>query len=537
MVHKSAEPADERYDVIVIGAGVGGIYAVHRISEQGLSVLGIESGSGVGGVWFHNRYPGARVDVDSPEYSYQFSSELASKWTWTERYAAQPELSAYLNFTADLLGVREKFRFKTRVTSAKWNSAAHQWQVSTDTGLHVSARFLVMASGNLSSSRLPQFPGLETFKGDCFLTSHWPQEDVNLSGRRVGVIGTGSSGVQVATALAATAQHLCVFQRTANYSVPAQNVPLDPGVQQQRAERLAEERAILLTRPAGTAVVRAEHPLSHYSESERLAQMERQWEKGGQGMTAVFSDQAVDLASNTVASDFVRNKIRQTVIDRNVGDALASQPYPIGTRRLILDTGYYEIFNQDNVTLVDLRDDPSIEITPAGIRTGGHDYDLDVIVFSLGFHASTGAFIDAGIQNEEGLTFDRAWANGPRTLLGLMSSDFPNLFFPTGAGSPSVLVNMILLNEIHADWIGDCISYMDDHGYSSIVPTKKSEAQWGSHVAELAAPQLRLKVDNYMVHVNADGSRIFMPYAGGLDRYVIRAEEMTSAGYEGFQFG
>jgi cation diffusion facilitator CzcD-associated flavoprotein CzcO len=315
----------------------------------------------------------------------------------------------------------------------------------------------------------------------------------------------------VATALAATVQRLCVFQRTANYSVPAQNFPLDTEVQQQRAERLSEERAMLLTRPAGTAVVRAERPMSHYSETERVVQMEQQWARGGQGMTAVFSDQGVDSATNTVASDFVRNKIRQTVADRNVADSLASQPYPIGTRRLILDTGYYDIFNQDNVSLVDLRQDPMVEITPRGIRTGSQHFDLDVIVFALGFRAFSGALVDAGIRNEEGLGFNRSWAEGPRTLLGLMCSDFPNLFFPTGAGSPSVLANMILLNELHSDWIGESIAYLDEHGHQSIVPTREAEDRWCEHVAEVAAPLLRLKVENYMVHINSDGSSIATP--------------------------
>jgi len=535
MASNPLESADGHYDVIVVGAGAGGIYAVQRFARQGLSVIGIESGSGVGGVWFHNRYPGARVDVDSVEYSYQFSYELASKWNWTERNAAQAELIAYLEFATDLFGVRDKFRFSTRVTSARWNPVDCQWQVETDQGLHVSSRFLVMASGNLSSSRLPQFPGLETFKGECFLTSHWPREDIDLTGRRVGVIGTGSSGVQVATALSAMVQHLCVFQRTANYSVPAQSFPLDPELQRQRAERLSKERAILLTRPAGTAVVRAKHPMSHYTEAERITQMERQWDRGGQGMSAVFSDQGVDLASNTAISDFVRRKIHQTVTNRSVADSLASQPYPIGTRRLILDTGYYQIFNQDNVTLVDVREDPLIEITTRGIRTGGQQFDLDVIVFALGFRAFSGALVDAGIRNEDGLGFDESWSRGPRTLLGLMCSDFPNLFFPTGAGSPSVLANMILLNELHADWIGDTISYLDQHGYRSIVPTRAAEDQWCEHVAEVAAPLLRLKVDNYMVHVNTDGSRVFMPYAAGLDRYLPQAEEVTASGYKGFQ--
>jgi cation diffusion facilitator CzcD-associated flavoprotein CzcO len=526
--------ADGHFDVIVVGAGSGGIYAVHRLAQQGLTVLGIEAGGGVGGVWYHNRYPGARVDVDSLEYSYQFSAAIARQWTWTERYAAQPDLAAYFGFVADSLDLRRRFLFDTRVTKAIWDPARRAWQVSTNSRLELSCRYLVMTTGNLSAARRPSFPGLGRFRGQLAQSSHWPEEEVSLRAKRVGVIGTGSSGVQVATALASQVDQLYVFQRTANYSVPAQNRLLDASAQQRRAERLAEERQALLGRPAGTSILRPEHPARCYSPAEQQALLDRQWLHGGQGMTAVFSDQGVDPAANQIVSEFARNKIREIIKEQELAEVLCPR-YPIGTRRLILDTGYYGIFNQDNVTLVNLASDPLVEVTASGVRTRSNLYELDVIVCALGFNAFSGALIEAGIANHDGVTFAETWAEGPRTILGLMSSQFPNLFLPTGAGSPSVLVNMILLNEFHIDWIADCICYLEQRGHSTIVPTRDGEELWTAEVAEASARLLRRQVDNYMVHVNQNGSRIFMPYAGGLDRYVPRALQVAESGYSGFR--
>jgi cation diffusion facilitator CzcD-associated flavoprotein CzcO len=527
---------DGCFDVIVVGAGPGGIYAVHRFAQLGLTVLGIEAGGGVGGVWYHNRYPGARVDVDSLEYSYQFSPAIARRWRWTERYAAQPELAAYFDLVADNLNVRRRFLFNTRVASAAWEPARRAWHISTDSRLSLSCRYLIMATGNLSAARRPDFAGLDRFRGQLVQSSHWPEEEVSLGAKRVGVIGTGSSGVQVATALASQVGQLYVFQRTANYSVPAQNRVLDGSIQKVRAERLAAERQVLLARPAGTSILRPEHPADYYSPAEQQALLERQWVHGGQGMNAVFSDQGVDPAVNQIVSEFARNKIRETVKDQDLAEALCPR-YPIGTRRLILDTGYYEIFNQDNVTLVNLASDPLLDVTASGLRTRSRLYELDVIVCALGFKAFSGALNEAGIANQDGVTFAEAWSEGPRTLLGLMSRQFPNLFLPTGAGSPSVLVNMILLNEFHMDWIADCISYLEERGLSTIVPTEEGEELWTAEVAEISAQLLRRQVDNYMVHVNQDGSRVFMPYAGGLDRYVPKALQVAADGYTGFRLG
>jgi cation diffusion facilitator CzcD-associated flavoprotein CzcO len=523
------------YDVIVVGAGIGGIYAVHRFARQGLSVLGIEGAGGVGGVWYHNRYPGARVDVDSIDYCYYFSNEIWQTWRWTERFAAQPEILAYLNFVADSFGVKRHFIFGTWMTGAQWRGDSARYWVTTSTGDGFSCRFLVMATGQLSQSRQPPFPGLERFRGEWVQTSHWPERDVELEGRRIGVIGTGSSGVQAIPVLARHAGHLHVFQRTANYAVPARTAPIGAEVQQDIGGRLSEERERLLATRGGSRLPVGTKPVSNYSPAEQVAILQRQWESGGQAMNSLFADQATNLESNDVVDEFVRGKVREIVKDPGLAEKLCPSGYPIGTRRLCLDIGYYETFNRDNVTLVDTRSDPIAEISERGIRTRGARYELDLIVFALGFHAFTGALDRAHIRNDRGKVPSDGWARGPRTLLGLMTAGFPNLFLPTGPGSPSVLANLFLQNEFLMDWIGDCIAYLDAHGFSTIEPSEAAQDAWTAHAAQAAGRLLRLRVDNYMVHVNADDkSRVFIPYTGGFGRYVSAARDAAVRGYEGF---
>jgi cation diffusion facilitator CzcD-associated flavoprotein CzcO len=523
------------YDVIVVGAGIGGIYAVHRFTHQGLSVLGVEGASGVGGVWYHNRYPGARVDVDSIDYCYYFSTEIWQQWRWTERFAAQPEILAYLDFVADSFGVKQRFVFGTWVTSAQWRGDTARYHVTTSTGLSVSCRFLVMATGQLSAARRPEFPGLERFRGEWVRTSHWPERGVDLDGRRIGIIGTGSSGVQAIPVLAQHAKRLHVFQRTANYVVPARTAPIGAAVQRGIAGRLGDERELLLATRGGTRLPVGARPLSHFSPADQVAILERQWESGGQAMNSLFSDQGTNQESNDVVAEFVRRKVREIVRDPGLAEKLCPSSYPIGTRRLCLDMGYYDTFNRDNVTLIDLRSDPITEITETGIRTQAAHHELDLIVFALGFRAFTGALDQAHIRNERGAAPSDGWARGPRTLLGLMTTGFPNLFLPTGPGSPSVLGNLFLQNEFLMDWIGDCIGYLDAHGFATIEPSEAAQDAWTAQVAEAASRLLRLRVDNYMVHVNADDqSRVFMPYTGGFDRYVRAARDTAARGYEGF---
>jgi cation diffusion facilitator CzcD-associated flavoprotein CzcO len=521
--------------VIVIGAGMGGVYAVHRLTSQGLSVLGIESAPEVGGVWYHNAYPGARVDLESHYYCYLFDEDLYREWRWSERYAAQPELLRYLKHVADRFGVRRHFRFGTSVVGARWDEDGRRWVVRTDAGDVVTGRFLVSTTGQLSKAREPAFPGLGTFRGRWVQTSHWPQDGVDLRGKKVGIIGTGSSGVQASTAIAAEADRLVVFQRTPNYSVPAHNGPADRALHAELSRDLASVRGKVAAAPAGNLTPGYVGRAADFSPKRRRELLDERWAFGGQPLLALFSDQGTDLEANRIVGDYVRAKVREIVKDPEVAERVVPDAYPIGTRRLCVDTGYYEIFNQDNVTLADVRSDPIRRITPAGIETKDASYDLDVIVFALGFEAFTGALDGANVRDAAGEAVSARWRRGPETYLGLMTVGFPNLFLITGPGSPSVLANMNVHNVQHLDFVGDLIDHARERGAERIEPTRRAQDEWTAHAAEVAAPLIRRQVDNYMVHVNKDdGSRVFIPYGGGFHQYVRRCDEVAAAGFRGF---
>jgi cation diffusion facilitator CzcD-associated flavoprotein CzcO len=526
------------YDVIVVGAGLGGLYALHRFSQLGLSVLGLEQAAGVGGVWYHNRYPGARVDVESLDYCYYFSPELYREWNWTERYAAQPELLAYLNHVTDRFGLREKILFETALARAQWRPETSHYAVETSTGRHFTCRFLVMATGNLSAARKPDFPGLDSFKGEWVQASHWPDRTVERAGRRIAVIGTGSTGVQLIPVLAEQARHLTVFQRSPNFSVPARNGPIDPAKFAEATADVAARRAALLqTRAAISSNLGPAQPFAAYSPAERQDRLERQWALGGQGMNRVFADQGTDRTANDAVADFVRAKIRETVKNPQTAQRLCPTDHPIGSRRLCVDTNYYATYNRDNVTLVDIGADPIQHISETGIQTATTHHDVDLIVFAIGFHAFRGALDQVDIRNEHGDTPTTNWNRGPRTLLGLMPEGFKNLFLLTGPGSPSVLANMVLMNEEHVNFTAGLIAYMDARGLTTVEPEPTAVTAWSATVAEAAAKLLRLGVKNYMVHVNQDdGSRVFMPYVGGLDRYTEICRATADGGYPGFAF-
>jgi len=527
------------YDVIVVGAGLGGLYALHRFGQLGLSVLGLEQAAGVGGVWFHNRYPGARVDVESLDYCYYFSPELYQGWTWTERYAAQPELLAYLNHVADRFGLREKILFETALARAQWRPESNRYTVETSTGQKLTCRFLVMATGNLSAARKPDFPGLDSFKGEWVQASHWPDRQVELAGRRIAVIGTGSTGVQLIPVLAEQASHLTVFQRSPNFSVPARNGKLDAAKFAAAAADVPGRRAALLqTRAAISSNLGPPSPYAAYSPEERQDRLERQWALGGQGMNRVFADQGTDQKVNDAVADFVRAKIRGIVKNPQTAERLCPTDHPIGSRRLCVDTHYYATYNRENVTLADIGADPIARITETGIQTASTHYEADLIVFAIGFHAFRGALDQVDIRNEHGETPTTNWNRGPRTLLGLMPEGFKNLFLLTGPGSPSVLANMVIMNEEHVNFTAGLIAHMDARGLATVQPEPAAVTAWSATVAEAAAKLLRLGVKNYMVHVNQDdGSRVFMPYVGGLDRYTEICRETEAAGYRGFAFG
>jgi cation diffusion facilitator CzcD-associated flavoprotein CzcO len=535
VIHSAEGAANlEDYDAIVVGAGIGGIYALHRFRSQGLKVLGLESADGVGGVWYHNRYPGARVDIDSTDYCYYFSPEIYREWRWSERFATQPELLRYLNFVADRLDIKPLIKFGSSVTAAQWVSETARWEVTTSTGRHFRSRFLVMATGNLSAARKPPFPGLDDYQGEWVQTSHWPDRDVAFEGRRVAVIGTGSSSVQAVPMIAEQAEHLYVFQRSPNFSVPARNGPINAALYDDIKLRVSEVRSELFASIGASNVMKPSPPLSEFNEVAARQRLENQWEAGGHGMAYLFGDQGTNAGTNELIAEFVRGKIRAMVHDQKLAEKLSPRDHPIGSRRLCLDTDYFASFNRPNVTLVDVAADPIERITGSGIATRDHAYDVDLIVFALGFHAFTGAWDRIDIRNEKGKHPTDDWKQGPKTLLGLMTEGFPNFFFLTGPGSPSVLANLFLMNEYHADWVADMIAYMDRKGLSTVEPGEEAQSAWTAHVAEVASPMLRRRVTNYMVQRTDDGEEVFIPYIGGFNRYAEQADDIAARDYDGF---
>jgi len=534
----TSEPA--KFDAIVVGAGVGGLYAIHRLRKLGLKVRAFEAGSGVGGTWYWNRYPGCRCDVESMEYSYSFSDELQQEWHWPERYGTQPEILRYINHVADRFDLRRDIEFNTRVKEAVFDSNTNTWTVKTDKGKAATARFCIMATGNLSTPRTPSLPGLESFKGKWYHSGLWPHEGVDFTGLRVGVIGTGSSGVQSIPIIAKQAKHLHVFQRTANFSLPARNAPMDPDKESAHKAQYPERRRAAFDTPFGIAGYPA--PIKSaldLTEEERRRAYEVKWAEGGSiSFLYSFTDLLIKKESNETASEFVRRKIRATVKDPKTAELLCPNDHPIGTKRLILDTDYYETYNRDNVTLVDIRSKPIKEITPTGLRTADVDYALDAIVFATGFDAMTGAMKEIDIHTDAGMSVREKWEHGPRTYLGIMMAGFPNLFMITGPQSPGVKSQMILACEQHVDWIADCVQYLRDHGFSRIEAEEDAEDAWVQHNNEVADRTLYPLANSWYVGANIPGKpRVFMPYVGGVAAYKKKCDEIAARGYEGCRLG
>lgn len=522
-------------DVVVVGAGFGGMYAVHHLRELGFDVHAYEAGSDVGGVWYWNRYPGARCDIESMEYSYSFSDELQQDWQWSQRYPTQPEILAYAQHVAERFDLRRHISFDTRIVAAHFDEDAVRWLLTTDAGDTVSARFCVMATGVLSEPRLPPFPGLEDFEGDVVLTAQWPHEPPAIDGRRVGIIGTGSSGIQVIPHLAAAAAELFVFQRTANYSISGANRPLDPAeVERIKANYPALRDHARRSHGGSTIPINKVSALA-VSDEERRRTFEERWKMGGFAFLAAFMDVTLDERANELAAEFVREKIRAVVHDPKVADLLAPHDHPIGSKRICVDTGYYETYNRPNVHLVDLRAEPIDTFTATGLRVGDREIDLDVVVLATGFDALTGALNAIDIRGRGGRTLRDAWAAGARSYLGLQVAGFPNLFTQTGPGSPSVLSNMILAIEQHVDWIGNCLVHLREHGYASIEAAEDAQERWTQHVSEVADTTLYPRANSYYVGSNIPGkARVFLPYVGGVGRYRKKCDEVAAKGYEGF---
>jgi cyclohexanone monooxygenase len=538
MARRNTNPT--KLDVLIVGAGVGGLYAIHRLRRLGLNVRAYEAGSGIGGTWFWNRYPGCRCDVESLEYSYSFSNELQQEWRWPERYGTQPEILRYINHVADRFDLRRDVELNTRIASAHFDGKTNMWSLTTHAGVRVTAPFCIMATGNLSTPRTPNIPGLESFKGRWFHTGLWPHEGVDFGGLRVGVVGTGSSGVQLIPHIAKAAKHLYVFQRTANFSLPARNAPLDPEKERTHKAEYPERRRAAFDTPFGIAGHAP--PVKSALEATR-DELHRtyaaKWEEGGSiSFLYAFTDLLVNKASNDTASEFVRDKIRSTVKDPITAELLCPTDHPIGTKRLILDTGYYETYNRDNVTLVDIKSAPIRQITTNGLSTANAHYALDALVFATGFDAMTGAMREIDIRTDTGTTIREKWANGPRTYLGIMMAGFPNLFMVTGPQSPGVKSQMILSCEQHVDWIADCLLHLRQAGLNRIEPERAAEDAWVDHTNEVADRTLYPLANSWYVGANIPGKpRIFMPYVGGVTAYKKKCDEVAAQGYEGFLMG
>ena len=526
MVHRSI-------DAVVVGAGFAGLYTLYKLRGLGLSVCVFEAGSGVGGTWFWNRYPGARCDVESMEYSYQFSDELQQEWEWTERYASQPEILSYANHVADRFDLRRDIQLETRVTKAHFDEETGRWNVETDRVDRVSATFCIMATGCLSAANTPDFPGLESFTGPCYHTGKWPHEPVDFRGKRVGIVGTGSSGIQSIPLIAQDAEHLFVFQRSPNFSIPAHNVPLDPEV--QAAVKADYEGFREQASQSGFGLHMAANEVSALAVSaeDRERQYEARWQTGGLQFMGAFNDLTASTQSNDTAADFVRRKIRETVDDPAAAKLLCPDTV-LACKRLCVDTDYYATFNRPNVSLVDVKTAPIQEITPTGLRTRDAAYEFDTLVLATGFDAMTGALLSIDIRGRGGETLGRKWSAGPRTYLGLQTAGFPNLFTITGPGSPSVLSNMIPSIEQHVNWITDCIDYMRAQGFDRIEATVEAENEWVAHVNELAGETLFPTCNSWYLGANIPGKpRVFMPYLG-FPPYVEKCNEVAAKGYEGF---
>ena len=541
-------------DVVVVGAGFAGLYQLYKLRELGFSARCFETADGVGGTWYWNRYPGARCDVQSIDYSYSFDPELDEEWTWSERYATQPEILRYVNYVADKHDLRRDITFQTRVDSARWDDDAQVWRIEVshvgdprdlqpdhtdpahDATESVSARFLVMATGCLSIPKIPDIAGTDRFQGDVYFTNSWPHEGVDFSGKRVAVIGTGSSGIQSIPIIARQAQELTVFQRTPNFSMPAHNGPVRPEKMAEFVGRRDEYREEAKWSQAGVTIPQSEVGILQMTEEEREEKFAEIWEEGELFSPSTrFNDIAADIDANNLLTDFFRRKIREIVDDPETAESLCPTNHPFGTKRPCLDTGYYETFNLPHVSLVDLRKDPIATVTETGIDTESRSFEFDVIVYATGFDAMTGAVVAVDFTGRDGVTLKERWEHGPVTYLGLTTVGFPNLFMITGPQSPSVLSNMMVSIEQHVDWISDAIEHLREEGQTSMEPTPTAETAWVEHASAFAGITLFDLADSWYVGANVPGKpRVVLPYVGGVGRYRTICADVVARDYVGF---
>jgi cation diffusion facilitator CzcD-associated flavoprotein CzcO len=523
-------------EVLVVGAGFAGLYQLYRLREDGFDVAGVEAGSSVGGTWYWNRYPGARCDVESMSYSYSWSPELGQEWEWSERYPAQPEICAYLDHVADRFDLRRMITFDNRVVAARFDEDTNRWRVETDAGVVFDARHIVMATGCLSIPKPPELAGVEAFEGELYMTSTWPDEPVDLAGKRVAVVGTGSSGIQTIPVVAQQAGQVTVFQRTPNFCLPAHNRGLTPDEILERKDTYAEwhQRA----REAGFGVP-AEDP---YRSALSVTQGEREtcyqgaWDHGDLvEMLGSYNDLLTDEAANETAAEFIRERIRETVSDPATAEKLSPRTFPFATKRPCLGTDYYETFNRDNVELVDLRATPIVEVTAKGLRTSEAEFEFDVLILATGFDAMTGALLAVDFVGRGGRRLSDWWADGPRSYMGLSVSGFPNLFTITGPGTPSVLTNVVVAVEHDVEWIANCLGYLRERGIESIEAEPAAEEAWVAHVDEMVDGTLYPRANSWWIGANVPGKpRRFMVYIGGLKMYRDKCAEIAAEGYTGF---
>ncbi len=531
MPSAARQPEKNSVDAVVVGAGFAGLYMVQRLREAGLTIQGFEAGKDVGGTWYWNRYPGARCDIPSLLYSYTWSDEVRLNWRWSEKYATQPEILSYAGYVADKYDLRSDFAFETRVVSATFDEASRRWTVKTDAGDIVDARYCIMATGCLSVSRGADLPGADSFRGESYVTGHWPHEGVDFTGKRVAVIGTGSSAIQSLPLIAAQAAHVTVFQRTPNFSLPALNAPLtDEEVELFQA---AFPEFIKLVK-AGEPGIPMPPPDWVPTDEELKPLLESLWNGWGLISCAQIPNLVRDERINEAACDYVRDRIREIVKDPVLAEKLIPRDFPLASKRACVDTDYFETFNRDNVALVDLRETSIETITPTGVKTADGEYAVDAIVYALGFDAMTGALNRIDIRGRGGKALKDEWAAGPRTYLGLMVAGFPNLFTVTGPGSPSVLSNMLTSIEFHVDWIADAIGHLEGRQARSIEATEKAQEDWVAHVNEEADKTLYPRANSWYIGANVPGKpRVFMPYVG--EGYKVRIDEVAAKGYEGFE--
>ena len=524
------------FDAVVIGAGFSGLGMLRQLRDElGMSVQVYDTGSGVGGTWYWNRYPGARCDSESYTYCFLFSKELLQEWEWSGRYPEQPEILSYLNHVADRFDLRPNIQFNTRVTAARFLEDTNQWEVETDQGDRVTARFLITGIGCISTGNVPDIKGLDSFRGEWYHTGNWPHEKVEFAGKRVAVIGTGSSGVQSIPVIAGQAERLTVFQRTPQYTIPARHETVDRRFIEEEVKPHYDE-IVEKIKSTGHLAVQDERSALEVTAEERREKYEAAWAEGGHKFVAAsFRDVMTDIRANETMADFIRSKIRKIVKDAETLEKLLPTEHPFGSKRILIDTNYFETYNRDNVELIDIRHSPIQEITPIGIRTEDQEYEFDIIVFATGFDAMTGAFFKMDIRGRNNLSLKDKWAEGPKTYLGLQTAGFPNMFMITGPGSPSVLTNMPVPIDQHVEWISDFLQYMREHDIETAEADTDAETAWLAHVNEVVQPTVYMLADSWYWGANIPGKpRVFTPYAGSMDSYRNKCNEVADNGYEGF---